>query len=82
MISYKDAIAFFNKRLPTLVVTRCIDYDETHFVIEAVESLDTANYNSPYYGVDKRTGKVTSFIPSLDLDAFFEAVEDRTVYSV
>lgn len=79
-MNFNEAISGFHKMFPTLTVTRCIDYDSRHFVIEAVEDLTDANYNSPYYGVDKKNGKVTSFIPSFDLDAFFDAVEKRTVY--
>jgi hypothetical protein len=71
----------FNAKFPNLTITRCVDYDQFHFVIEAVENVNVANYNDPYYSVDKRSGKITSFIPTLDLDAFFEAVENRTVYS-
>lgn len=81
-MEYRNAIDAFAKKFPALTVTRCIDYDKRHFVIEAVEDTTAANYNSPYYGIDKKTGKITGFVPALDLDAFFDAVEKRTVYSV
>lgn len=80
-MDYRAAISTFTKKFPTLVVTRCIDYDERHFVIEAVENVDVPNYINPYYGVDKDTGKVTGFIPTLDLDAFFDAVSKHTVFA-
>lgn len=76
-----EAIDTFKRRFPKLVVTRCVDYNERYFVIEAVENPNVPNYNSPYYGIDKISGKITSFIPTLDLDAFFEAVENRTIFS-
>lgn len=78
---FEDAIKRFKSQFPELIVLRCIDYDDKHFVIEAVENLDITDYNDPYYGVDKDTGEVTGFIPSLDLDAFFDAVEERTVFT-
>lgn len=80
-MNYEKAINIFEKEFPKLTILKCVDYDEEHYVIEAVEDVDATDYNSPYYGVDKKTGKVTSFIPSMDLDAFFEAVENRTVFS-
>lgn len=80
-MDYRKTIAVFTKKFPNLTVTRCIDYDKRHFVIEAVEDTTATDHNSPYYGVDKKTGKITGFVPALDLDAFFDAVEKRTIYS-
>lgn len=82
MMTSQEAMAILHKQLPNLVITRCIDYNERHFVIEAVENLDRPNYNNPFYGVDKNTGKITGFKPNFNLDAFFEAVAKRTVYSI
>ena len=81
-MTFNDAIVNFTSKFPELTVTLVIDYDKDHFVIEALKNIGVADYNSPYYGVDKRNGNVTSFIPQLDLDAFFEAVDNRTVYSI
>ena len=75
-------IEHFNDQFPKLMVTRVIDYDNQHYVVEAVRNVNVADYNSPYYGVDKKSGKITSFIPSIDLDAFFEAMEKHTLYCV
>lgn len=74
-------IKHFNKSFPDLTVTRVIDYDRKHYVVEALRDINSADYNCPYYGVDKNSGKITSFIPTLDLDAFFDAAENRTLYS-
>ena len=79
-MNFKQAIETFSAKFPKLIVVRCIDYDNEHFVIEAVKDVNGDDYNNPFYAVDKRDGKVTSFIPGLDLDAFFDAVENRTVY--
>lgn len=81
-MDFSEAIKKFKREFPELTITRVLDYDKRHFVVEAVKSLDTSDYNCPYYGVDKRTGKVTSFIPTFDLDEFFDAIEKRTVYSL
>lgn len=80
-MTYQEAITVFNVQFPKLTVLKCIDYDKRHFVLEAVESSDDVDHNDPYFAVDKRTGKVTGFIPAFDLDAFFDAIENRTVYS-
>lgn len=80
-MDFNQAIAAFIKRFSNLTVLKCIDYDDSYYVLEAVEDPDITDYNLPYYAVDKNNGKVTSFIPTLDLDAFFDALENRTVYS-
>ena len=79
-MDYKKAISTFTKQFPKLTVLRCIDYTDNHYVVEAVGDQDAVDYNLPYYAIDKTNGKITSFIPTLDLDAFFDAVENRTVY--
>lgn len=80
-MNYKEAIKIFKTEFPDLTVTKCIDYDDEHFVIEAVKDLKQSDYNSPYYAVGKADKQITGFIPSFDLDAFFDAIENRTVYS-
>ena len=79
-MGYKEAITIFNEKFVDLIVTRCIDYDEQHFVVEAVKNLSKPNYNSPYYAIDKKDKSITGFVPGLDLDAFFDAIDNRTVY--
>lgn len=79
-MKFEQAIKTFSAKFPKLTVVRCVDYDNEHYVIEAVKDVNGVDYNDPFYAVDKRNGTVTSFIPGLDLDTFFEAVENRTVY--
>lgn len=80
MMNFKQAMNEFIKHSPDLTILRCIDYDSEHYVIEAVKDPNVTDYNSPYYGVDKNTGAISSFIPTFDLPAFFDAVRNRTVY--
>ena len=80
MMSVTKAIKSFLAKFPKLTVVRCVDYDNEHYVIEAVKDVNAVDYNDPFYAVDKRNGEVTLFVPGLDLDAFFEAVENRTLY--
>ena len=81
MITVKQALKIFTKRFPELTVLRCVDYADDFYVLEAVEDQDAIDYNSPYYALSKTDGRIMSFAPNLDLDAFFDAVENRTVYS-
>lgn len=78
----QQAMNTFKKHFPKLTITKCVDYDKRHYVIEAVENINVTDYNSPYYAVHKISGKITSFSPSFDLDAFFDAIDNRTVYSM
>lgn len=82
MIGYADAITIFSKLYPKKIITKCIDYDALHFVIEAIDDFNTVNVSDPYYGIDKRSKRITSFTPSLDLDYFFDAIENRTLYDI
>lgn len=81
-MKFTEAIKVFKREFPELTITRVLDYDKKHFVIEAVKDLEIADYNCPYYGLDKHSGEITSFIPTFDLDEFFDAIENRTVYSM
>ena len=78
MITLEQAKELLIKKYPKLQITKAVDYDDEHYVIEAVEDLEKTDYNSPYYGVDKNTGEVTSFSPGADLDYFFDkmGIED------
>lgn len=79
-MKYKSITDIFNKRFPNLTVIRIIDYNDEHYVVEALEDLNKTDSNSSLYGLHKKTGKVTSFFPSEDLDYFFDAVENRTLW--
>lgn len=76
------AMHVFGKAYPKLIITRVIDYDKRHFVIEAVENMKSPDYGGSFYGVDKKTKEVTGFFPSLDIEAFFDAMENRTKHSI
>ena len=80
MITSQEAMKTFESKNPKLTITMCIDYDKNHYVIEAVENLDSSEPNGSFYGVDKRNGEITGFVPALDLDEFFDAMDNRTVY--
>lgn len=77
-----NEIAKIKQLFPKLIVTRVIDYNDLFYVVEAVKSLNESNYNDPYYAVDKKTHEIRGFIPSLDLDGFFDAMDNRTIYSI
>jgi len=79
MISAKQAAQQVKKAYPKLTVTMVLDYDDKHFVVEAVESTKETDYNAPYYGVEKSSGKVTCFTPAEDFDKFFDALDNREV---
>ena len=80
MMSHKSIADIFNKRFPKSTVIRIIDYNEEYYVVEASEDPNSADTSSSLYGLHKKTGKVTSFSPSVDLDYFFDAVENRTLW--
>lgn len=75
MIDYTAVIAKFNSAIPESKVVRVVDYDKEHYLVEAMNGQ-----NGAFYGIDKWTDMVTLFIPSLEIEKFFEAIEKRTLY--
>jgi hypothetical protein len=81
MMKRPEFVDIFEKRFPNLKVFRCVDYNDDYFIIEAVEDFNTINFGDPFYAINKKNGAIGSFTPAEDPDAYFEAVEKRTIYS-
>lgn len=79
--SYKKLVDAFKKNNRSLQVTTVIDYDDKYLLIEAVEDTTQRDYNDPLYAVEKKTGKVSHFSPAFDFEKFFDALENRIIYS-
>lgn len=80
MISYKEAIRIFKNKYPDQTITLVLDYDKDWWVIEAPKNLIETDYDAPYYGVNKKDGRVAYYSPGGDFDTFFAAIENRCVY--
>ena len=53
------------------------DYDEDHYVIEAVDTdKDPSDQVDPYFGVDKKTGEISNFMPD-DLEKFINCLYSK-----
>ena len=79
---YQKLIDTFKSSHVNLTVTTIIDYDNKYLVVEAVEDINKKDYNDPLYAIEKKTGIVTHFSPAFDFDKFFEATENRLLYSI
>jgi len=75
MISREQAKLLVGKKYPDLEVVKVMDYDDLHFVVETSDGHTDSMSMDPYYGVDRKTGEVTSFSPSADIEKFFEMLE-------
>lgn len=71
----------FQKKYPKLTITTIADYDKSYYIVEALENPNKPDFNSPWYGFNKRTGVITNFSPTADLDKFFNSVRNRMLYS-
>lgn len=78
---YEKLINGFKNHYKNLIVTSVIDYDDKYIIIEALENTNKKDYNDPYYAVEKKSGDVTHFSPAFDIDKFFDAVENRMIFS-
>ena len=79
MIGPSKAAALLKQKYPNLTVTAGADYNRRYYLFVAVENPGKPDFNAPYYAVDKRTGAVSSFCPTADLDGFFDAFEKRSI---
>lgn len=73
-------IAEFKKIYPSLTITLIVNYSVGHFIIEAVENPSSNTSYDSFYAINKKNGRITSFTPAEDPDAWIEAVEKRTLY--
>ena len=76
MINGKQAAAAVKTKYPERTVTGVYDYDNEHYIVEAVENVKEVDYDAPYYGVAKSDGKVTCFSPGEDFEKFFKALDN------
>lgn len=75
------AIKLFKKNNPGLTVTTVLDYDNNHYVVEAMKNTNKKDVNGSLYSVDKRTGATAAFSPVLDLKRFRDASMHRMIFS-
>lgn len=75
----RKALDSFKRANPKLTVTMLIDYDRDHYVVEAVKDLNVMEFD-PFYGIDKRTHAITGFTPAADIEEFYKALRERTLY--
>lgn len=73
-------IAEFKKIYPKLTITLIVNYSVGYFIIEAVEDPSHNTSYDSLYAVNKKNGRITSFTPAENPDAWVDAVEKRTLY--
>lgn len=78
---FEKLISRFKTNHRDLKVTAVIDYDEKYLVIEALAHGGEKDYNDPLYAIDKNSGRESNFSPAFDFDKFFEAAENRMIFS-
>lgn len=76
MISLDKARQIIAKAHPKDKVEQVFEYRKQFYVFELKDKEETT-YDSPFYLVSKITGKLTSFIPTEDLDGFFSDMENH-----
>lgn len=79
---YEKLIDKFKASHKNLIITTIIDYDNKYLVVEAVEDINVKDYNDPLFAIEKRTGKVSHFSPAFDFEKFFDATENRLLFSI
>lgn len=79
MITAQQAARQLKKIHPERTITMCLDYDNKHYIFEALIDPKKTDYDAPFYAVDKSSGKVTCFSPAEDLDKFFDALDNGQI---
>ena len=77
-MTHPEAVKAFLKKFPNLIPKQIIDYDDEHYIIEALPEGVEVSYDDPFYGVDKNTGQVTYFSIGPERVKFFDALENRS----
>lgn len=75
-------ISSFRKKHSDLNVMMIVDYDDEHYVLEAIKDKSAIDYSDPYYGINKHTGAITHFSPAGDLEKFNNALKNKMIYPV
>lgn len=70
----------FTEYYPNLMIVAIYRLSKSEYVVEALEDVNVKNYNDPFYKVNINTGRVTGYLPILELDRFMKAVEKNRVY--
>lgn len=73
VITIEEAKDIVQSAHPELTITNCWDYDNEHFVVEAVHDTSKMELD-PYYGVTKSTGEVNGFSPAGNLMKFLQVI--------
>lgn len=73
-MSLTKALELFKQKYPALIVTAAYLYDKKYFMFTATPDTKITVINSPYYLVDVK-GNVFNITPTLNIDAFNDALE-------
>lgn len=78
-MSLTEAKMHLKMKYPSRQVMQAIDYDDSWYLLMAVEDPESIDYDSPWYAVNKRTGDVRTFNPIDQLEKFTDALYNRRV---
>ena len=79
-MSIGEAVKALNKKLPGRTVIKACEYKNSYLFIAPDTKLGQFNDSSnPYFLVDKKTGEVSKFFPSEDLDGFGDAMLNHEI---
>lgn len=76
---YQSYIDAFKKKFPNHIIGNVLDYDDNYILIEAVEDLKKPVGYDTWHAIDKNTKEIVNYVPSYELDLFFDALDNRRV---
>lgn len=69
----------FKRTHKSLNVLKIADYDDSNYIIEAVEDEEKVDYNAPFYLMNKESKVVIPFSPLENIEKFRKAFKDRLI---
>lgn len=69
----------FKRTHKSLNVLKIADYDDSNYIIEAVEDEEKIDYNAPFYLMNKESKVVIPFSPLENIEKFRKAFKDRLI---
>ena len=75
----KEAFHLVQEKHKDARITQFIDFDDSSFVLTVIEKGEEDKINAPYIRVNKSTGALSSFLPTLHLKEWVKAVQNRRI---
>ena len=80
MMSFEACKKVVQNTFPRQNLVEAYEYDENHFMFTVIKKRNEPQFDDPYYVIDRRTGKVSHILPTIDLEKFDDVINNHKIY--